>query len=275
MYGILMAFQDFKMGEIPGFSQWVGFKQFSYLFKDPKFWPVVTNTIAISLLKLLINFTVPIVFAVIFNEVRSMKFKKVTQTITYLPHFLSWVVTATLMFDFLSLDNGAFNNMMKAAHLITQPIGFFQNAKYFWMMAVWTDLWKELGWSTIIFIAAMASIDAEIYEAAEIDGASRLQKMWYITIQSIKPVILLLFIFTVGGLLNANFDQIMNLTNQMTNAMLMAKANVIDTYVYVMGLNQMRYSFAAAASLLKNVINFALLLSANRIVLKLGETPAF
>ncbi len=275
MYGILMAFQEFRLGDFPGVSEWVGFKQFNYLFNDPYFGRVMRNTLVISGLKLLINFPIPIFFAVMVNELRGKHLKKSIQTISYLPHFISWVVGATLMFDFLSIDGGAINSMLMNLNLISKPIGFFQTGEYFWPLAVFTDLWKEVGWNAIIFIAAITAIDYEIYEAADIDGASRFKKMWYITVQSIKPTIILLFIFTVGGMLNANFDQIMMLTKQMTNSLLMEYADVIDTYVYRVGISQGRFSFAAAAGLFKAVINFGLLLFANWVASKSGESSLF
>lgn len=275
MYGIMMAFQEFRMGDFPGFSAWKGFDQFVRLFKDPNFFNVLRNTVVISALKLVVGFPLPIMLAIALNEITNLPFKKTVQTISYLPHFISWVVAATLMFDFLSADNGAVNNMLKGLGLTKEPIMFFGKGEYFWPIAVFTDLWKELGWNAIIYIAAITAIDAELYEAAEIDGAGRFAKMWHITVASIRPTILLLLIMTVGNLLNANFDQIMTLTNQMGNARLREYADVIDTYVYRMGIGQARFSFAAAAGLFKAVINFGLLLGANYLSGKAGETALF
>jgi putative aldouronate transport system permease protein len=272
MYGIIMAFQEYKLGEKLGFSQWVGLKQFAYLFAEPAFPRVLRNTLVISGLKILINFPIPIIFAVMINELRAKRFKKVVQTVSYLPHFISWVVCATLMFDMFSTDGGAINELLKWMGITESGIPFFNRANYFWGMTVATDLWKELGWNSIIFIAAIAGVDIQLYEAADIDGATRLQKVWYITIQTIKPTIIILLIFTVGGMLNANFDQNMMLTNQMSNAQLRETGDVIDTFVYRFGLQQMRYSFATAASLFKTIINFALLLVTNHIAGKLGDT---
>lgn len=275
IYGLIMAFQEFQLGDFPGFSSWVGFKQFESLFTDPNFGLVMRNTLVISLLKLAICFPVPIGFAVLINELRNKTLKKTVQTISYLPHFISWVVCATMMFDLMSVDGGAVNDLLMALHIIDKPIGFFTNGEYFWGLAVITDIWKELGWSAIIYVAAMAGIDQDMYEAADIDGATRCQKLWHITVKTIKPTIVLLFIFQVGGILNANFDQIMMLTKQMGNAMLRDYANVIDTYVYQVGISQGRYSFATAASLFKSIINFALLLGANWVADKAGEQALF
>lgn len=275
LYGLLMAFQEFNLGDFPGFSQWAGLKQFTYLFRDPNFGKVMRNTLVVSALKLLINFPVPILFAVLVNEINRQFFKKTVQTISYLPHFISWVVASTLMFDFLSTDNGAVNSLLMSLKLIDAPIPFFMRGEMFWGILVVTDLWKEVGWNAIIFIAAITGVDSQMYEAAAIDGAGRLQRIWYITLATIKPTIVLLFIFTVGGVLNANFDQIMTLTNQMGNSMLREYADVIDTYIYRVGLREGRYSFAAAAGLFKSAINFILLLVANYIAGKLGESSLF
>lgn len=275
MYGLIMAFQEFHMGDFPGMSEWVGLKQFQSLFADPNFFRTLRNTLVISLLKLSVGFVCPIVFAVFLNEMRRSGIKKTVQTVSYLPHFISWTVCALMMFDFLSIDGGAVNEFLMWAHLIDKPIGFFQDGKFFWGIALFTDIWKELGWNSIIYISAMAGVDAEMYEAADIDGATRAQKMWYITIKAIKPTIVLLFIMNVGGVLNANFDQIMMLTKNMGNAMLTEYADVIDTFVYRMGMNMGRFSFATAAGMFKAVINFALLLGANWIAGKAGENALF
>lgn len=271
MYGIIMAFQEFRLGDFPGMSEWVGLKHFKYLFADPNFSLVLRNTIVISLLKLLICFPAPIIFAILINEITNLRFKKAVQTISYLPHFISWVVAGTLMFDFFSVDNGAVNSALIALGIIDRPIHFFGVGEYFWGMAVITDLWKSLGWNTIIFISAITSIDPDLYEAAEIDGAGRYAKMWHITFKSILPTVILLLIFNVGNLLNANFDQIMVLTKQMTNPKLREFADVIDTYVYRVGISGNRYSYASAAGLFKSVINVMLLLAANKVASKTGH----
>ncbi len=271
MYGIIMAFQEFQLGDFPGLSEWVGTKHFELLFKDPNFSRVMRNTLVISGLKLAINFPIPIIFAVMLNELKSKRFMRSVQTISYLPHFISWVVGATLLFDFFAVDNGAVNSTLVALGFIDRPIHFFGVGEYFWGMLVGTDLWKEVGWNSIIYIAAITSIDSQMYEAADIDGANRFDKMWHITVATIRPTIVLLFIFTVGGLLNANFDQIMLLTNQMQNAQLRSFADVIDTYVYRVGIRDTRFSYAAAAGLFKAVIKFGLLLGANKLAARYGE----
>ncbi|MCI9192310.1 MAG: sugar ABC transporter permease [Acutalibacter muris] len=270
-----MAFQEYRMGDFPGQSEWVGFKQFIALFTDKNLPLVLRNTLAISGLKLTIGFVCPIVFAVFLNEMHRDGIKKVIQTISYLPHFISWTVCATLLFDFLKADGGAVNELLMALHLIQEPIDFFGRGDLFWGLALVSDTWKELGWNSIIFISAMAGVDAEMYEAADIDGATRAQKMWHITIKAIKPTIVLLFIMNVGGILNQNFDQIMMLTKQLGNPMLKDTANVIDTYIFQVGISQNRASFGTAAGLVKSLINFVLLIMANTIADKAGENALF
>ena len=263
------------MGDFPGQSEWVGFKQFIALFTDKNLPLVLRNTLAISGLKLTIGFVCPIVFAVFLNEMHRDGIKKVIQTISYLPHFISWTVCATLLFDVLKADGGAVNELLVGLHLINEPIDFFGRGDLFWGLALISDTWKELGWNSIIFISAMAGVDAEMYEAADIDGATRAQKMWHITIKAIKPTIVLLFIMNVGGILNQNFDQIMMLTKQLGNPMLKETANVIDTYIFQVGISQNRASFGTAAGLVKSLINFVLLIGANTIADKAGENALF
>jgi len=275
MYGILMAFQNFQLGDIPGFSEWAGLEYFRQLIADPFFPRVVRNTLAMSLLRIFIGFPMPIIFALILNEVRISKFKKPVQTISYLPHFISWVVAATLMFDIMDYDNGMINNALMALGLIKEPILFFGRSQYFWAIATVTDIWKTIGWNAIIFIAAITSVDPELYEAAAIDGAGRLQRIWYITLQCILPTIVILFIFTVGSLLSSNFDQVFMLTRQMGNSSIMETADVIDTYILRTGLRGMRYSFAAAAGFFRTVVNFSLVLFANWLANRYGGRGLF
>ena len=275
MYGIVMAFQEFRIGDTLGMSRWVGFEHFRVLFADPLFPRLIRNNVVMGLLRIFIGFPLPILFAVMLNELRFLRFKKVTQTISYLPHFISWAVAATLMFDFLDLS-GAFNSFLLWVGFINEPIFFFGDSSYFWGVFLSTHIWKNLGWEAIIFVAAITSIDTELYEAASIDGASRLAKIWYITIQGIKPTIIILFILTVGSLMATSFDQIMMLTRMMGNALLREHADILSTYVFRVGLGaSMRFSFAAAVGLVATVINFSLLLGTNAISRKVGETSLF
>ena len=274
IWGIIIAFQEYKTGDVIGFSQWVGLAQFQSLLTDPEVPRVLRNTLVISALKLTIGFVMPIIFAVFLNELRNQPIKKTVQTISYLPHFISWTVCALLMFDFLGSE-GTISEICVALGIFKEPTNFFQHGEYYWGIALLTDIWKELGWNSIIFISAIAGIDAEMYEAADIDGATRAQKMWHITVKAIKPTIVLLFIMNVGGILNANFDQTMMLTKQMGNSLIKAYADVIDSYTYRMGIALNRVSYGSAAGLLKAVINFFLLVTANWVADKAGETALF
>lgn len=271
MYGLIMAFQEYRLGDLPGFSSWVGLRHFRMLFESGELPGIIRNTFAISFLKLFICFPAPIIFAILLNEISKGAFKRSVQTVSYLPHFVSWVVVAGLAFDFLSSDGGVLNEFLMNAGLIERPVTFMGEPGYFWMIAVLTDLWKEIGWNAIIYIAAIASIDAELYQAADIDGAGRLKKIWHITLAGIKPTVIILLILTVSNLLSAGFEQILLLTNNLSNTILQEVSEVIDTYVYRTGITQMRYSYATAAGLLKSVLSVALLTVANYTARFLGE----
>ncbi len=280
MYGILIAFKKNFYITTPLFSKkffstpWAdhhGFQHFLNFFKDEEFFNVMTNTLGISILKLIFNFTLPIVFALLLNEVRNMKFKKVVQTITYMPHFLSWVVLGGILTTWLG-EGGLFNDILvNKLKIMDESISFLAYPKYFWGITVISDLWKELGWSAIIYLAAISGIDQEMYEAAKVDGASRWKQIWTITLPSIAPTVTIMFILAVGGLLNTNFDQILVLNNPL-NA---PRSNVLDIYVYQTAMRGMRYSYASAIGLFKSVIAFILLFIANQVTKKLNDTSLF
>ena len=270
MYGLVIAFKDFNIVKPISDAPWVGLKHFIEFVNDDNFLNVLTNTLGISLLKLLIGFPLPIIFALLLNELTSLKFKKAVQTISYLPHFLSWVILGGIIINWLS-DIGLINDILIKMKILKEPISFLGDPQYFWWIAVISDVWKELGWSAIIYLAAIAGIDPEMYEAAIIDGASRLQKIWYITLPAIKPTITILFILAVSGIFNSNFDQILVLRNSL-NA---SASDVIDIYVYRMGIQNANYSYATAAGLLKSIVSMILLLIANEISKRLNETSLF
>jgi putative aldouronate transport system permease protein len=270
MYGVVIAFKKYNIVKPIADAPWVGLQYFKEFLSDENFKIVLKNTIGISLLKLLVCFPIPIFFALMLNELTSVKFKKFVQTISYLPHFLSWVILGGIMMNWLS-DVGLINKILMDLHILKQPITFMAEPKYFWGISVISELWKELGWSAIIYLAAIAGVDPEMYEAATIDGAGRFSRMFYITIPSIKPTIALLFVLAVSGLLNTNFDQIMVLKNSL-NA---SSSEVIDTFVYRMGLQSARFSYATAVGLFKSVIAFMLLWIANFASKKLNDTSLF
>ncbi|MBP3743251.1 MAG: sugar ABC transporter permease [Treponema sp.] len=279
MYGILIAFKKNFFITTPLFSKkffttpWAtnhGFQHFLEFFKDDEFFNVMGNTLGISILKLAFNFTLPIVFALLLNEVRNMRFKKAIQTITYMPHFLSWVVLGGILTTWLG-EGGLFNELLIKMGVLKEGVAFLAYPKYFWAITVLSDLWKELGWSAIIYLAAISGIDQEMYEAARVDGASRWKQIWTITLPSIAPTVTIMFILAVGGLLNSNFDQILVLNNPL-NA---PRSNVIDIFVYQTAMRGMRYSYASAIGLFKSVIAFILLFIANQVTKKLNDTSLF
>lgn len=270
MTGIIIAFKNFKITKPIFDAPWVGLEHFVEFFSDPNFSNIMINTLGISFLKLLIGFPLPILFAILLNEVRQAKFKKAVQTISYLPHFISWVVLGGLMITWLN-ETGMINEVLVNFGIIQKPISFLAEPKYFWVLTVISDTWKELGWSAIIYLAAISGIDQQMYEAATVDGANKLQKIMKITLPAIKGTVAIMFILAVANMLNSNFDQIFILKNVL-NA---SSSEVIDTYVYQMGMRAGRYSYATAIGLFKSVIAMILLVTANYTTKKLQGRSLF
>lgn len=265
MYGILLAFKDyrFKLG-IWG-SPWIGLDIFKDLFRTQGFWEVFRNTVIISFYKLLFGFPAPIILALLLNEVGSLLFKRVIQTISYMPYFISWVVLSGIFIDMLSPSTGPVNHLLK---LITgKPLYFLGDPAYFRGTLVALSVWKGVGWGAIIYLAALAGVNPELYEAAYIDGANRWNQMIYITLPSLLPVITILFILNVGSIVEDDFDQIFNLYNPTVFSV----GDVLSTYTYRRGLTEMQYSFATAVGLFQNVLAFILVLVTNKISKKFGE----
>lgn len=248
MYGILIAFEDFLPRSGIWGSEWVGLQNFSKMFSGLYFWPVFRNTLVISFLKLIVGFPMPIILALLLNEVSCQWFKKGVQTITYLPHFIGWVVLAGIVQQVLSPSTGAVNYVIKA--LGGNPIFFMGSTRWFRPVVVLSSIWRNCGWDSIIYLAAVSGIDPTMYEAANLDGVTRFQKIWYVTLPSLIPTITIMLIFALGGVMNDDFDQIYN----MLNAKVMSVGDVIGTYTYRTGLQQMNYSYATAVGLFKNVI---------------------
>ncbi|MGG1311659.1 ABC transporter permease subunit [Cohnella laeviribosi] len=270
MYGIIIAFKEFDIILPISQAPWVGLDHFKEFLNDDSLGNVIRNTLGISLIKLVIGFPLPIIFALLLNEIRSVLFKKSIQTISYLPHFLSWVILGGILSTWLA-DVGIINNILMALNLIDAPITYLAEPKYFWSIVITSDIWKELGWSAIIYLAAISSVSPDLYEAATIDGAGRFQKMWNITLPTIKGTITILFILAVSGLLNSNFDQILVLRNSLNDS----ASSVIDIYVYQTGIVDGRYSYSTAVGLLKSVFALGLLLGANYVTKKLNNTSLF
>ncbi len=253
--GMLMAFQDYR---IFGKSPFVGLKHFRILFSSPAFLQVMRNTLIISFMKIVLFFPLPIIFALMLNEVRSSILRKFIQSTTYLPHFLSWVVIAGIWIAFLSPTNGGLNQLLGMFNV--PPRDFMTDKGAIRWVLFASETWRSLGWDSIIYLAALASISPSLYESADLDGAGAFQKMWYITIPELLPTMVTVFILNMGFFLNAGFDQVFN----MMNDSVISVVDILDTYVYRIGLLNMQYSFSTAASLFKGVIGLVLILASHQ-----------
>jgi putative aldouronate transport system permease protein len=265
MYGILLAFKDYVSSKGIWGSPWVGFAHFQRFFKAYYFWQLIRNTVGLSLYSLIAGFPLPIIFALMLNELRNEKYKKVIQTISYAPHFISTVVIVGLVTAMLSPYNGVVNILLKSLGM--EPIYFMGSAKWFPTIYVLSGVWQELGFSSIIYFAALSGVNYELHEAALIDGATKLQRIWHINLPAIKPTIVILLIFSVGGLMGVGFEKVY----LMQNALNKETADIIATYVYQVGLLQARYDHTTAIGLFNSLINFALLAGVNFIAKKVGE----
>nr|WP_238392580.1 sugar ABC transporter permease [Paenibacillus antri] len=265
MWGILLAFQDYN--PYRGFwgSEWVGFENFRTFFSYGDFWPLLRNTLTISVLNLLLSFPAPIILALMINEVRTEAFKRITQTVVYLPHFLSWVIVVSFTFLFFSLDIGFVNKALASVGL--EKIPFLSDTLYFYGLLVGQTIWKEVGWGTIIFLAAIAGVDPQLYEAATVDGAGRLRKIWHVTLPAIRSTIVILLILRTGDILNVGFEQILLMLNPMVQSI----GDVFDTYVYRQGILSGNFSYSIAVGLFKSVAGLILVAGANFLSKKFGE----
>ncbi|WP_199619481.1 ABC transporter permease [Paenibacillus alkalitolerans] len=269
MGGIAIAFQNYSpfMGFLK--SPWVGFDHFVRLFTGDQFWLLFRNTMAISLMNLFFFFPLPIVLALLLNELRNEKYKRLIQTIVYLPHFLSWVIIVSLTFLMLSVSQGVINQMIEAAGYEKFP--FLTEPKLFWILLTLQSIWKDAGWGTIIFLAAMAGVDPQLYEAAKMDGANRLRSMWHVTLPAIRNVVVILFILQLGSIMDVGFEQVF----LMSNGSVSNVAEVFETYVYRLGIQQGQFSFSTAVGLFKSAIGLILVVMANYVSKKLGEEGVF
>lgn len=260
MFGLVIAFKDYDpySGVAGIFSApWVGLANFKKFFDSYYFERIMSNTLIISFMKLLFGFPAPIIFALIINEVRGERFKKVVQTISYIPHFISWVIVAALLQSLLTTDNGLVNVILNSFGV--RSINFLSSPKYFRAILIISDIWKSIGFGSIVYLAAIAGVDQSQYEAAAIDGAGRFKRIWYITLPSISSVVVIMLIFRVGGLLDAGFEQIF-----LTYSPSVYKvADIIDTFVYRVGLVEHDYSYSVAVSFFKSVVAALLLLTTN------------
>ena len=268
--GWAMAFQNYKPKDGILHSQFIGLEKFKMLFSDATFLRVIRNTLAMGVINLVVTFVTAIAFAILLNEVRNRGGKKVVQTISYLPHFLSWIVVTGILHDMLS-GTGIINELLVNAHLITQPINFFAHEKYFWPIVAFANVWKETGWNAIIYLAAITSIDPSLYEAAAIDGAGRWGKIKYVTLPGIKPTIIILLLMNVGNVLNAGFE----IQYLLGNGLVQNVSQTIDIYVLKWGISQGDYAIGTAAGIFKSVVSIILIVAANQIAKRNGEERLF
>ena len=266
-----MAFQNYKPKDGLLGSKWVGFDKFVTLFTNDIFLKAVRNTFVIGVMYLVFSTVFAILFAVILNEVRSKQAKKLVQTISYLPHFLSWIIVTGIVFDVLSLDTGILNQILVALKILPQPINWMAYPDKFWWIVTFANLWKETGWNSIIYLATISSINPDLYEAAEIDGAGRLRKIWHVTLPGIKSTIFVLLIINIGNLLNTTFE----IPYLLGNDLILSVSQTIDVYVLKYGISQNDYSLGTAAGIFKSLVSIAIIFIANKVAKKMGEEHLF
>lgn len=269
MLGLVIAFKDFNpfVGILD--SPWVGLKHFRTIFADAEVLRVLRNTLYISLMQILIAFPVPLILALMLNEVRNQVYKRVTQSIVYLPHFLSWVVVIGIVTIFLRSE-GVINKLLLTTFGVG-PIPFLTAPGWFVPLVVLEVIWKEAGWGTVIFLAALAGVDPQLYEAAVLDGANRWRQLWHITLPALRSTLVILLILRLGSVLDTGFEQIFLMLNPFN----MDVGNVLDTYVYFKGIQQADYSFASAVGIFKGVVGLVLVIGANRLAKRFGEEGLF
>nr|WP_233531476.1 ABC transporter permease subunit [Paenibacillus alkalitolerans] len=270
MGGLLLAFKEYKFNAGILGSPWVGFKYFETFFNDYQSWTLIKNTLIISSMKLFLGLPFPIILALMFNEVRNKRFKGITQSISYLPHFLSWVIVIGLVQRVLAPDTGLLNQAVQL--LGGAGDTFYMNEpEYFYSVMFWSHIWKGIGWDSIIYLAAIAGINPELYEAASIDGASKWRQIWHITLPGIRPTVIILFILSLGNILSAGFDQLYLL--RMPGNMHLS--DILDTYIIRVGLQGGQYGYATAVGLMQGLIGFLLVIVANRVSRRIGETSVW
>ncbi len=268
--GWVMAFEDYKPKDGLFHSAFVGLANFKQLFSDATFVRVIRNTLAMGVINLAATFIMAIVFAILLNEVQSKGGKKVVQTISYLPHFLSWIIVTGILHDALS-GSGIINELLVGWHLIDEPINFFAHTKYFWPIVAFANVWKETGWNAIIYLAAITSIDPSLYEAASMDGAGRWAKIIHVTLPGIKPTIIILLLMNVGNVLNAGFE----IQYLLGNGLVQSVSQTIDIYVLKWGISQGDYAIGTAAGIFKSFVSIVLIVIANQIAKRNGEERLF
>jgi putative aldouronate transport system permease protein len=269
MWGIVIAFQKYSpiLGVMK--SQWVGFEHFQRFFSNPDFFMLFRNTMAINLLNLFLFFPLPIILSLLLNELKNVIFKRVMQWVIYLPHFLSWVIISGITFLLLSQSEGVINKLLVA---MGQPkYDFLTNPDIFWGLLISQSIWKEAGWGTIIFLAAIAGVDPQLYEAAKMDGANKLRQMWHVTLPTIRNVIIILLIFRLGDIMDVGFEHVY----LMMNGAVAEVADVFDTYVFRTGIQRGQFSYSTAIGLFKSIVGLMMVVIANKLAKKLGEEGVY
>lgn len=269
MWGILISFQNYS--PYLGFfhSEWIGFDHFQRFFSNSDFSILFRNTMAINLLNLIFFFPLPILVSLLLNELKVEWFKKTLQSIIYLPHFLSWVIIAGISFLALSKDQGVINQLLESTG--HEKMDFLTQPHYFWVLLTLQSIWKELGWGTVIFLAAISSVDPQLYEAARMDGAGRLRQMWNVTLPGIRNVIIILLILRIGHIMDVGFEQVY----LMMNGAVSSVADVFDTYVYRVGIQQGDFSYSTAVGVFKSVVGVLLVIGANKLAKQFGEEGVY
>lgn len=265
MYGVQIAFKDFIANKGIMDSPWVGFKHFERFFDSFYFWRIIKNTMGIGLYELVVGFPIPIILALMINEARSGRFRRFVQTVTYAPHFLSTVVVVGMIMMFLSPVSGLVNSIITSFG--GEPIAFMTEPSWFKSIYVWSGVWQGMGWSSIIYLAALAGIDPQLHEAAKVDGAGWLRRIWHINLPGIAPTMTILLILNIGSVLGVGFEKIF----LMQNSLNMEASDVIATNVYRSGILGAQYSFSAAVGLFNSIVNFIMLITVNRIARKVSE----
>ncbi|MBO5622484.1 MAG: sugar ABC transporter permease [Butyrivibrio sp.] len=269
MGGLVIAFKNYSPFQGIWGSPWVGLDNFKQFFSNQDFLILLRNTLGISLLQLVLYFPAPIILSLFLNEIRHSWYKRTVQTFIYIPHFVSWVIVASLSYQLFNTNDGLINMMIKMMGGSTIPI--LTSGKHFWGLIVGQDIWKETGYGTIIYLAALAGVDQEMYEAARVDGAGRWQMMWHITLPAIKSTVIIMLILRVGSILNTGYEQIFLMRNDLN----VAFAEVFDTFIYTRGIQNAQYSFSTAAGMFKSIVGMIMVLGANYTAKKAGESGIY
>lgn len=269
--GWLMAFENYKGVKGIFGSEWVGLKHFETLFKDTVFIGVIRNTLAMGVINLVLSFVFAIGLAILLNEVKLQGPKRFAQTISYLPHFLSWIIVVGIVRDMLSIDHGIVNEILVNIGIFKEPMNFFSQPKLFWWLVGFSNVWKETGWNSIIYLAAISAINPEMYEAAALDGCGRFKKIWHVTLPGIKPTIFILLLINLGNVLNVGFE----IQYLMTNGLVQNVSQTIDIYVLKWGISQANFSLGTAAGIFKSVVSIILIFMANSAAKAAGEERLF